>query len=108
MFWNRFKNTSVEIVHIEKSSGIIKTPKRHSLAVIYADVQPYSGGCEQNEYGVACEYQKRMYCDFCEYLTERNSCVIDGVVYDIVSVEHRTFGDTAILKRRLMSNENRD
>ena len=101
MFWDRFKNTDVQIVHIEKSSGIIKAPQTQALAVVRADIQPYNGGRAQTEYGIICECQKRMYCDCCEYLTERNSCVINGEIYDIVYVEHRSCGDTAILRRRV-------
>ena len=59
-------------------------------AEITADIQPYSGGLAQKEYGLEIEAVKRIYCESCAFLEEGARVALKGenIGYTVKYAEH--------------------
>ena len=59
-------------------------------AEITADIQPYSGGLAQEEYGLEIETVKRIYCEPCTFLEEGARVALKGenLSYTVKYAEH--------------------
>ncbi len=97
--FERFYKIPVQIGKLTGGSGYIDSEKKFELLdEIRADVQPYSGGLAQNEYGFDIQCQYRMYCAQNGHLTEGNVALIKGERHLIVYVSSWEIGVEALLE----------
>lgn len=87
-----------------KGYGSDEQEKWNITASTRADLQPYSGGLAQKQYGLDTECQKRMYCAVCHDISEGEGVSIDSQdtepEYLVTYVEQWDTYTMALLKRR--------
>ena len=98
--FKRFYKTPVNIVKIEENGSYKKTYTETALASIKADLQPYSGGLAEKEYGFKEECKLRMFASNDESIKVGNYVRHDGKLYRIVYVpwSNGLLGTEALLK----------
>ena len=98
--FERFYKNTVNIVKIEEKGSYEKTYTETALTSIKADLQPYSGGLAEKEYGFKEECELRMFASNNESIQVSNCVRHDGKLYRIVYVPWKDglLGTEALLK----------
>ncbi len=97
--FEKFYKIPVQIGKLTGGGGYSDSEKKFEvLDEIKADVQPYSGGLAQNEYGFDVQCQYRMYCAQNEHLAEGNVVQIEEQRYLVVYVSSWEMGEESLLK----------
>ena len=86
------------VLKITKGSGYDRTETVETLGAVTGDMQPYSGGLAQQEYGLAVECQKRFFCGANDAIRAGNYIDAGGVRYRIEYADNRQLGMTALLR----------
>lgn len=73
------------------------TESRELLEMIKADIQPYSGGLADKEYGFSAEVTARMFCGFCSSVKAGNYVLAAGKTYLIRYVQEWNMGMEVLL-----------
>lgn len=98
-----FNNAHIEVYAVKKAAnnGYISKDEvketRETLAELDADIQPYSGGLAEKEYGLTVNCEKRMYCAPCVYIREGNFIKDGEEHYKILYAESWELGAVAVL-----------
>lgn len=102
-----FYDTSVFIMKKKPASsgyGADENEQWETVTSTRADIQPYSGGLAQEQYGLHADCQKRMYCDVCPDITEGAGITLDENAcepeYIVTYAESWNTYTMAFLKRR--------
>lgn len=93
----RFYNCSVEILALHESGPYTKVREWKQLGVIKADIQPYSGGLADEEYGLKEDCQLRMFCDPCDDVKTGNYILYGNKRYRITYTAAWQFGLEVLL-----------
>lgn len=97
-FENIFYGDTVTVLKISVSGGYDREEGIQILCTVKGDLQSYSGGLAQKEYGLNAECQKRFFCAENECIKAGNYIDADGVRYRIEYVENTRLGMTAVLR----------
>ena len=97
-FADVFYRDTVTVLKITKGSGYDCTETVETLGTVTGDMQPYSGGLAQQEYGLDIECRKRFYCAYSDIIRAGNYIDAGGVRYRIEYADNRQLGMTALLK----------
>lgn len=100
-----FNNARAEVYSLKKTAanGYISRDEaiteRKKLAELDVDLQPYSGGLAEKEYGLTVNCQKRLFCAPCEHIKEGNYMKAGAENYRILYVQSWELGTEALLER---------
>lgn len=104
MFSNPFQafyNTSVTVGKVTGGGGYSNPDGIFSvLGEVKADIQPYSGGLAEREYGLAEQVELQMFCDRADFIRQGNIAAVGEEKYDILYAEYWEFGAMALLRKR--------
>lgn len=104
MFPNPFQafyNTPVAIGKVTGGGSYSNPDGKFSvMGEVKADVQPYSGGLAEKEYGLVEQVELQMFCDRADFIRQGNIAVVGKEKYDILYAEDWEFGAMALLRKR--------
>lgn len=92
-----FYNTEVQVLEITVKGVYEKVRTETELCLVCADIQPYSGGLAEAEYGYSSECQFRMFCDKTEAIKMGNYIKHEGKLYKILYVAEWELGLEVLL-----------
>lgn len=97
-FANAFFRDTVTVLKVTKGSGYSRTETTETLCTVTGDLQPYSGGLAQEQYGFNIECQQRFFYDECDEIQTGNYIEVNGLRYRIEYVKKDRMGCVAFLK----------
>lgn len=96
--FSQFYTEPVDIYRITKNSSYSSCAKTELVCSVLADIQPYGGGLNEEEFGFCVEKKFKMYCADYEAVSEGNYVEVGGEMYKIVSVKRWDIGIEALLE----------
>ena len=94
----RFYNTEAVIVEKGDYDDYENTYTLTEKGRVNGDLQPYSGGLLEKEYGLNIECQKRFFCEHNENITEGAYLKIGTRFFEVVYIVDWEMGLTVMLK----------
>lgn len=105
--FDRFYTTTAVIIELGSYDDYENTYATKEIGVIKGDLQPYSGGLAQEEYGLNLECQYKFFCSASSKITEGRYLRIDNIYYKIMHVSKWGLGYEVLLKSEEIKNDRR-
>lgn len=105
MIWDKyadkfeiFRDTEAVIVEKSAYNSLMNTYKTTEIGTVIGDLQDYSGGMAEKEFGLTVECQKKFYCSESDLPKVGRYMKISDKFYRIEYVTRGKLGTTALLK----------
>lgn len=93
-----FNNTMAKIIELGDYDDYENTYSIKEIGTIEGDLQPYSGGLAEKDYGLVVECQYRFFCAANEDITEGRYLIVGEKAYEITYAAVWDMGLTVLLK----------
>ncbi len=93
-----FRDTEAVIVEKGKYNSLWNTYETTEIGTVTGDLQDYSGGLAEKEYGLSLECQKKFYCSDNDVLKEGRYLKIEAQYYRIEHIAKEKLGFVLLLK----------
>lgn len=103
--FDRLYDTKAVIVEQGNYNSLWNTYDTTEIGTVTGDLQDYSGGLANEEYGLAVECQKKFYCPHNENLKVGNYLIIDSLDYRIEYISNGKLGLTMLLKESKLNGK---
>lgn len=100
--FKKFYESKIRILSITEQGVYEKKRTQTELGTVYADVQPYSGGLAEAEYGYSDSCVYRMFCDNDDIIKAGNYAEYNGKIFRMTYVSAGKLGAEVLLNEYIV------